>query len=106
MKPGLVTEHRRWIKAQRRKHAALPVASGMEIDGECACGNCACLGNNACGHECLDADNNCTLMGDGTCPCCMIESAPLTDAQEDALTGQGALFANKGATFGAGGDVR
>ena len=87
MKPGLVTEHRLWIKAQRRKR-------GLQIDGECACGNCGCLGNNVCGHECLDTDNKCTLLGDDTCPCCMIESAPLTDAQEDALTGQGALFAN------------
>ena len=94
MKPGLVTEHRLWIKAQRRKHATLPTHGGMEIDGECACGNCGCLGNTECGHDCMDDDNGCTLLGDDTCPCCLIESEPATDAQVDAMTGQASLFAN------------
>ncbi len=31
-------------------------------------------------------------IGEATCPCCMIEDAPATDAMVDAVTGQGSLF--------------
>jgi len=92
--PRLILPHRMWIRNQRKKYPALPTGEAMEIDGECACGNCGCLGNRECGHGCLDTDNNCTLLGDDTCPCCMIESMPATDAQVDAATGQRSLFAN------------
>lgn len=97
MNPRLIVPHRVWIRNQRKRYPALPTDDAMEIEGECACGNCGCLGNNECGHACLDDDNGCTLLGDYTCPCCMIESMPATDAQMDAITGQCSLFSNAGA---------
>ena len=92
MKPDKIIAHRLWIRSQRKKYPCLPTGEVMDIDGECACGNCGCLGNNECKHGCLDDENGCTLMGDDTCPCCTIEPAPATDKQVDAITGQANLF--------------
>ena len=92
MKAGLITEHRLWIVRQRKKHPSLPTGEALIIEGELGCGNCGCLGNRECKHDCLDEDNNCTLIGDDTCPCCMIEPEPLSDAQYDSIVGQAQLI--------------
>ena len=34
------------------------------------CAVCGCLGNNSCGHDCLDLDKGCTLDRGEICPCC------------------------------------
>ena len=36
-----------------------------------ACEKCGCIGNNSCGHKCLDVGNLCTLSELIICPCCV-----------------------------------
>ena len=88
-KLSLIIQHRLWIKNQWKRRHDIPTQDGAIFeDGELGCGNCGCFGNRDCGHFCLDTDNNCTLLGDDTCPCCTIEPMPLTDREYDKTTGQ------------------
>lgn len=34
------------------------------------CVECGCIGNNECGCECVDEENQCTLDESLVCPCC------------------------------------
>jgi len=35
-----------------------------------ACCGCLCLGNQECGHDCVDEEKLCTLQPNMLCPCC------------------------------------
>ena len=87
-----IKAHRLWIREQRKRHPELPANEAIMVDGNLCCMNCGCPGNRDCGHDCLDETNYCTLLGDDTCPCCMIESRPATDDEVDTATGQGRLL--------------
>ena len=36
------------------------------------CEECGCEGDNTCGHECLDSENECTVDEFIVCPCCNV----------------------------------
>ena len=60
-------KHKEW---QNRKIDLLKVMEQETERQTPACEICKCLGNNECGHECLDEKNLCTLQPDMICPCC------------------------------------
>lgn len=82
------TLHALWITEQRKRMPQLPAEDGIDVDGVVLCRNCGCAGNNQCEHECTPDNRSCTLLGDMTCPCCAVESSPLTDERYDYITGQ------------------
>ena len=59
------------------------------VDGAVPCEECGCLGNNECGHDCLDREQECTIQqeSDGACPCCAAMHQPVVkpDAEELAM---------------------
>ena len=59
----LFEQHKKWMERDRKADAVSPIV-------ECPCESCGCIGNNACGHECLDQD--CALNDMMVCPCCNI----------------------------------
>jgi len=56
-----IEQHKKWMQRDRNADTA-------RNDTACPCENCGCIGNNTCGHECLD--NDCALDEMMVCPCC------------------------------------
>jgi hypothetical protein len=66
----LVEQHKIWMRRERELTG--------RVDDICPCESCGCIGNNDCGHECLDRD--CALDEEMICPCCnVVFSVPNTN---------------------------
>jgi len=63
----MLNKHEAW---QKRKIDEELVYERAELKGIPPCQECFCLGNNECGHECLNKEQLCTLDDTLVCPCC------------------------------------
>ena len=79
------TLHRFWIRKQQEKYADAKFTE-WNLEGTPLCQNCFCAGNTECGHKPLGED--CALVGEETCKCCLAEPKPMCDQEYDEAVGQ------------------